>query len=212
MERLDSKNVVEMICHICDDLIANEQKLCELDSVVGDGDHGITISRGFLAVKKEIKESNIARIDRIFLKTGEILSETMGGAIGPIFGGLFSAMGEALEEENFIDSKMMAGMFKKALEEVMLIGNAKPGDRTLVDALLPAKEAAEAKVGEGASLSQILNTAADAAKAGAEATKNMVAKKGRAKFLQEKSLGYQDAGATSLYLAIAAMAAYCKTK
>jgi dihydroxyacetone kinase phosphoprotein-dependent L subunit len=209
METLNTQDIHNMLLRICDVLIANEEELCKLDSYVGDGDHGITVSRGFSAVKAKINAETGMDIKYLFSMTGETLSETMGGAIGPIFGSIFSSMGEVIDASETIDTKKRSLMLREGLENVMIIGNTKPGERTLVDALSPAVESLETDAKKGTPLSEALFNAAKAAKAGAEATKNMVAKKGRAKFLQEKSLGYQDAGATSMYLICSVMAEFC---
>jgi dihydroxyacetone kinase phosphoprotein-dependent L subunit len=209
MEKLDARNIGFMLLSVCDTLIDAEEKLCMLDSHVGDGDHGITISRGFRAVKKGILEEEGGTPDRLFMIAGDALSETMGGAIGPIIGGIFCAMGETLRGRREITAEAWVAMLEAALLEAETIGGAKRGDRTLIDALSPAVEEAKKAYQGGASLVVVLEAAAAGALRGAEATKFMTAKKGRAKFLGEKSFGYQDAGATSVSLIISSMASYC---
>jgi len=131
----------------------------------------------------------------------------MGGAVGPILVALFTGMSEKANE--VVSVKDLAEMFRCGLEDMMMIGGAKQGDRTMIDALLPAVEALEAEALKESTLETAMKLAARAARTGAEETKNMKAKKGRAKFLQEKSIGYQDAGATSIALIIEAMADFC---
>lgn len=208
MERLHQKDFVGMLHQVCQTIVSNEESLCKLDSYVGDGDHGVTVARGFSAVEAKLAGMETAPIKDLLDMTGDTLAETMGGAIGPIFGSIFSAMSEECRTDE-VGSAELAVMLDAGLENVMLIGGAVPGDRTLVDALAPAVEAAKAAAAEQAAVSAALSRAAAAAKQGAEATKDMVAKKGRAKFLQDKSKGYQDAGATSMELVLEAMAAYC---
>ena len=210
MDVINAKDFRQILFDICDLLIAHEQELCKLDSYVGDGDHGVTVSRGFGAVKTVLMEKAALKLDELFLMTGETLSDTMGGAIGPIIGSIFTAMGETVSSEETIDTAMMGAMLKNGLENAQMIGNAKTGDRTLIDALAPAVESLEKDAENKVRLSAALENSAVAAKAGAENTKNMVAQKGRAKFLQEKSLGYQDAGATTMYLILSVMADYSK--
>ena len=211
MEMLNVKDMHQLLLKICDLLIANEQELCKLDSYVGDGDHGITVSRGFGAVKAELnKQDTVNKLNELLLLTGETLSETMGGAIGPVIGGIFTSMGETECPEETIDTATIGTMLKNGLENAQMIGNAKAGDRTLIDALAPAVESLEKDAGNKIPLSIALKNSAAAAKTGAENTKNMIARKGRAKFLQDKSLGYQDAGATTMYLILSAMAEYCE--
>ena len=209
MEVFDIKDMHKMLHEISDLLISNEKELCKLDSYIGDGDHGITISRGFKAVKARLDEEPGMNIKELFIVTGGTLSEKMGGAIGPIFGGIFTSMGEASDSES-IDIKKLAIMLREGLENVMIIGDTKRGDRTLVDALHPAVESLEADAKKEVSLLEALDNAAEAARKGVEETKTMIAKKGRAKFLQEKSLGYPDAGAKSMSLVFSAIADYCR--
>jgi dihydroxyacetone kinase phosphoprotein-dependent L subunit len=205
MEEIRADQFRDMLNSVCDSLIKNEELLCQLDSVVGDGDHGLTVSRGFSAVKRALAEAGETGVSAQLELAGNTLAETMGGVIGPIFGGIFSGMAEAPLRDGAVDTAVMAAMLAAGLENAALIGGAKPGDRTLIDGLAPAAAAAKEEAAAGTPLSAALEKIADAARAGAEATKDMIAKRGRAKFLQEKSKGYQDAGATSLYLALDAM-------
>lgn len=203
MEELGAEETKKLILSVCGSLIAAEKELCELDSHVGDGDHGITISRGFKAVKEKIKAAGASSPGELFILTGSVLSETMGGAAGPVFGSIFSAMGEDLGGADSWGAENFYSMLNAALEEAMMAGGAERGDRTLIDALAPAAEAAKEAAGD--SLRQILEKAVNAAEAGAESTKEMAAKKGRAKFLGDKSRGFKDAGAVSLCLVLKAI-------
>jgi dihydroxyacetone kinase phosphoprotein-dependent L subunit len=210
MEKLSPAEFTEMLLALCRRLLANEELLCRLDSVVGDGDHGLTVSRGFAAVKEYLSVAGETGIIAQLERTGEVLTETMGGVIGPVFGAVFSGMAGVILDGDSVGSPELAAMLAAGLENAELVGGAKPGDRTLLDALAPA--AAAAKEQAAAPLPQALEKIAGAAQAGAEATKDMIAKRGRAKFLGEKSRGYQDAGATSMYLVLDAMREYCATK
>ena len=209
MEYLDVNAFRKMLNKVCDNVIANEDLLCRLDSVVGDGDHGVTAARGFSAMKNCIAGGDSISITQLLHLCGEVLSDTMGGAIGPIIGGMFIGMAEAAETFETINSSEITEMLAAGLENVMLIGGAKPGDRTLVDALAPAVDAAKEQVKKGSTLPQTMAAAEVAAQHGTESTRDMMAKRGRARFLQEKSLGYQDAGATSMLLVLQAMSDYC---
>jgi len=209
MKKLTAPQFTEMLMAVSNAIMDNEQYLCKLDSYVGDGDHGVTVARGFTAVKAKLESIQDASISELLGLTGDTLSETMGGAIGPIFGSIFSAMGENTGSAEAIGTAEMATMLRAGLEDAMMIGGAQPGDRTLIDSLTPAVEAMESASAAGKTLPEALKLSAQAAAQGVEATKDMVAKKGRAKFLQEKSKGYQDAGATSMLLVLEAMAGYC---
>jgi dihydroxyacetone kinase phosphoprotein-dependent L subunit len=200
MEELDAEETKELLLSVCESLIAAEKELCELDSYVGDGDHGITVSRGFKAVKEKLKNPGSSSPGELFILSGGTLLETMGGAAGPVFGSIFLAIGETLKGSASWGAGNFASMLEAALAEAMMTGGAQRGDCTLIDALAPAAEASKEAFSGGDSLIQILEKAVIAAEAGAEATKEMVAKKGRAKFLQEKSRGFKDAGAVSLCL------------
>jgi dihydroxyacetone kinase phosphoprotein-dependent L subunit len=200
MEELGAKETKELLLLVCEFLMAAEKDLCELDSHVGDGDHGITVSRGFKAVKEKLKNTGLSSPGELFILSGGILAETMGGAAGPVFGSIFLAMGEALKGAASWGAGNFASMLEAALEDAMKTGDVKKGERTLIDALAPAAEVAKEASAGGDSLRQTLEKTVSAAEAGAESTKEMVAKKGRAKFLQEKSRGFKDAGAVSVCL------------
>jgi len=126
----------------------------------------------------------------------------MGGASGPIFGSIFIAMAKTIEGRDKIDLKDLTRMFSDSMDKVMLIGGAKPGDKTLIDSLNPIVESLKDSSLKGLSLKDGVALAEIAALEGAESTKDMVGKKGRSKYLGERSIGYQDAGATTMYLII----------
>lgn len=207
MERLGKTEFKEMLRAACAEVVENEQYLCGLDRFVGDGDHGITAARGFGAVRRRLGTEEYESISQMLEQTAEILEESMGGAIGPIFGSIFEGAGEAVRGKAELDVTDFARMLKSGLAYVTEIGGAKLGDRTLVDCLAPAAEAMEKHAADG--LEAALCTAARQAEKGTEATKYMEAKKGRAKFLGEKSVGHQDAGATTMLLIIQTFAGYC---
>ncbi len=207
MDTIEGKQLVGMICHAADRISENRDYLCKLDSFVGDGDHGVTVARGFSSVKAELSGLENKSVEEILETVGDTLSSTMGGAIGPIFGAIFSGMAE--EASDHIGTKELTLMLESGLDTVMAVGGAAVGDRTLVDALSPAVDSLVADSKRDVPLFEALVHAAEAAEQGAEATKDMVAKKGRAKFLQEKSKGYRDAGASSMQIVLAAFAEYC---
>lgn len=208
METIVACTLRGMLLQACTAIEENETRLCELDSFVGDGDHGVTVARGFRAVRKNLEQSDEKSISALLLMTGETLTEAMGGAIGPIFGSIFTAAAEDAEGKEALTLKDFASLWDAGLENVMLIGGAKRGERTLVDSLAPAVEQLSSDAQENIEIKAALQNAVAAAARGVESTKDMVAKKGRAKFLGEKSRGFQDAGATSLYLVLEAMAKY----
>lgn len=202
---MNAEAIRNMMIRVCDEVIGQEDTLCRLDSFIGDGDHGITAARGFSAVKKCMEEETFFNPAGVMGRAGEALADTMGGAIGPIIGALFSGGVIHLKEKEDWNTVEFSTMFADGLLQIKLIGGAKEGDRTLVDALSPASAVLAECAAAGKVLKTSMEKAALAAKAGAESTKEMVAKKGRAKFLGEKSRGYVDAGATTMYLVVSAM-------
>jgi phosphoenolpyruvate---glycerone phosphotransferase subunit DhaL len=179
------------------DLIQREEELSRLDSYVGDGDHGVTIRKGYLKVIKSLESEPAKNPFDVLFITATALADVMGGAIGPILASLFLGMGSSVQGKDELSLKDVADMFSSGLASLQEIGGAKPGDRTLVDALAPAVQALQ-DAPAGTSIKTALLQASAAAAEGTKATANMVAKLGRAKNLGAKSLGYIDAGATSM--------------
>lgn len=208
MNNLNTNNCIEMLSACLDEIKANVPLLCRLDSFVGDGDHGLTVSRGFESAYAKVAQSDCASPYEVFNIFSKELGKSMGGAIGPIFQSIFLGMSNAIRERKSIGAPEFLEMQKKGLQSVMVIGGAKVGDRTLVDAFYPATVAYEEAYTQGKNLGDCMLAAAEAAEKGCKGTEDLVAKKGRAKFLGEKSKGHQDAGATSMYLIYKAMSDY----
>lgn len=205
---MDTKEIINMMEAVCEMAINSRAELCRLDAYVGDGDHGYTVERGFQNVKNMLEEQTLDTPKAVFEAVGDELADTMGGAIGLIIGGLFRGGSEAMEAGETVGVNDLYVLLQSGLEEIKLVGGAKEGDRTLVDALSPACDAYKAAMESGADLKECFRMAADAAEAGAESTVNMIAKKGRAKFLGEESLGHIDAGAATMSKIIRAMSNY----
>lgn len=177
--------------------------LCKLDMGIGDGDHGVTVERGFLAVQ-DLFQGDPGDGDRAFYQQmGDVLSTSMGGAIGPIYGLFFAGLGGALANAEEVDAKNLGDAMASAVQKVMRMARVKSGEKTIVDAMLPACEAMQAASDE--TLLSALVAACEAAESGAERTVSMQATKGRARFLWEKSVGYRDAGASSFVLYLEAL-------
>lgn len=205
---MNAEAIRNMMIWVSDEVIGQEDALCRLDSFIGDGDHGVTAARGFTAVKKCMEETCFELPAQVMERTGDILADTMGGAIGPIIGALFSGGSTNLKDRTEWETAEFCTMYGDGLTRIKLVGGAKEGDRTLVDALSPAADTLAECAQAGEDIKTSLKKAAAAAKTGAESTKDMIAKKGRAKFLGEKSRGYVDAGATTMYLVVKAMSEY----
>lgn len=180
----------------------NEQRdyLTGLDAAIGDGDHGINMDRGFKAVLDKLPGVTEADIGTILKTVGSTLVSTVGGASGPLYGTAFLRAGIALAGKQELQPADVATGLDAALEGVIARGHAKRGEKTMVDALTPAVEAFKASIAAGQSLQEGLQAAADAAQRGAEETIPLVATKGRASYLGERSAGHQDPGATSAAL------------
>ncbi len=203
MENLNAETVKKMILNGAQRVVENEAYLCELDSFVGDGDHGVTAARGFTKVCEALAGQEYEQVEAVLGDTGKALAESMGGAIGPIMGSVFLGAAKEATDKKELSIVEFAQVLRAGCENVKKVGGAKRGDRTLVDSLEPAVEAAEQG---GASVEEMLEACAQNARKGAEETKNMIARKGRARFLGEKSMGHQDAGATTFAIFIEGMA------
>jgi len=174
-------------------IAANKDELTALDSAIGDGDHGTNMDRGLTAVVSMLDAESPATPSALFKRVGMTLISKVGGASGPLYGTAFLRMAAAAGDE--VD---LAKVLRAGLDGVIARGKAELGDKTMVDALAPAVDALEA--GEG------LAAAADAATKGREATIPLIARKGRASYLGERSAGHQDPGATSVTLLLTAAA------
>ncbi|MEU0687861.1 dihydroxyacetone kinase subunit DhaL [Streptomyces uncialis] len=171
--------------------------LTALDSPIGDADHGSNMQRGFLAVVTALDKEPPATPGAVLVLAGRQLISTVGGASGPLYGTLLRRTGKALGDADEVSEADLATALRTGVDAVATLGGAAPGDKTMLDALLPAVEA----LGDGGSFA----AARAAAEAGAEATTPMLARKGRASYLGERSIGHQDPGATSSALLIAAL-------
>lgn len=209
---MNTQGLTEMMKAVSNAAIDAKEELCRLDSFVGDGDHGFTVERGFKAVRNMLETETFDSPKAVLDAVGEKLADTMGGAIGLIIGGLFTGGAEAMEDKEEFDTEDMKTLLAAGLEEIKMVGGAVEGDRTLIDALSPANDAFADAAAAGQDLNTCLEKAAAAADAGAKGTANMVAKKGRAKFLQEESLGYVDAGSVTMATIIGAMSGYVKNQ
>ncbi|MBT1103945.1 dihydroxyacetone kinase subunit DhaL [Streptomyces anulatus] len=171
--------------------------LTELDSAIGDADHGSNLQRGFTAVTEVLEKDSPATPGAVLTLAGRQLISTVGGASGPLYGTLLRRTGKALGDDDEVTQDQLARAFAAGVAAVGQLGGAQAGDKTMLDALLPAAE----------SLATSFDGAANAARAGAEATVPLQARKGRASYLGERSIGHQDPGATSSALLVEALAA-----
>jgi phosphoenolpyruvate---glycerone phosphotransferase subunit DhaL len=202
--QFDVEATRRMLMYVSDGMIASKSRLTELDKTVGDGDHGIGMARGFEAVRQALEGETLDSIGTVLVKTGTTLLMSIGGAAGAVFGTFFRGGGAGLKETQFLDSRWFSQFLMDGLEAVKKRGGAKPGDKTMVDALEPA--AAKSCECIADALDHSLLAVSDAARNGMEKTKEMVAATGKARTLGERSLGHADPGAVSTYLILKLMA------
>ncbi|MRG58387.1 dihydroxyacetone kinase subunit L [Agromyces sp. CFH 90414] len=181
-------------------------ELITLDREIGDGDHGENLDRGFGAVLGKLDSvAPDATPGDVLKLVATTLISTVGGAAGPLYGTAYLRAATSVGSEAELDSAAVAKLLEAARDGIVARGKAESGDKTMIDAWTPAVEAAAAEAGRGASPAEVLAAAADAAAAGAEATEPLVARKGRASYLGERSRGHRDPGAqSSAYLLRAA--------
>ena len=199
---LSKDEVKAMLILACERIIAAEPMLSEADRNLGDGDHGMGMERGMRAAIEKLNAAEVESIEKAFSTVGMAMMSSMGGASGAIFGTFFRNGGKALNGKDAFDAAALAEFLKAGADGVKQRGGAAVGDKTCVDAIDPA--AAKAAEVTGQSLPEAIQAVAEAAAAGKEASKAMVAKFGRAKTLGEACIGFPDAGACSVVVIIAA--------
>jgi dihydroxyacetone kinase-like protein len=180
----------------------NKEYLTQLDSAIGDADHGTNIDRGMQAALDKVEGIEGDDVGGLLKTVGMTLVSTVGGAGGPLYGTLFLQMGTATAGKGELEPEDWAAALEGAVDGVQMRGKAEIGDKTMIDALLPARDAFRSALADGASFEDALNRSAGAAEEGMHSTIPLVARKGRASYLGERSAGHQDPGATSSYLLI----------
>ena len=201
MSSLDTKQMAAIIEGMAKKIETEKEYLTELDNEIGDGDHGINLARGFEAVEKKLPSLAGGDIGALLKGVGMQLVSTVGGASGPLYGTAFMKAGMACKGLTEIDGPAFVKAMEAAVDGIKMRGKATEGEKTMLDALCPALKVMQDDVAAGKSLKEALQDAAQAAEKGVEYTKTIIATKGRASYLGERSLGHQDPGATSsLYL------------
>jgi phosphoenolpyruvate---glycerone phosphotransferase subunit DhaL len=194
-----------LVLALVETIETNRAYLSEIDGAIGDGDHGINMSKGFAIAKTRLGDQSISVSDGLAL-IGKTLMTEIGGAMGPIYGTLFIQMSLQAKNKPAIDAEVFGAMLATARKAVEDLGGAKPGDKTIMDTLVPAQEKYQSAIGAGSEFVQALQQMADAAEQGKESTRDLVAKIGRASRLGERSRGTLDAGATSCALILGTFA------
>ncbi|MDT4964004.1 MAG: phosphoenolpyruvate---glycerone phosphotransferase subunit DhaL [Pseudonocardiales bacterium] len=182
----------------------NKDSLTDLDAAIGDGDHGANMHRGLQAAVAALDDTKPATASTLLNKVGMTVVSTVGGASGPLFGTMFLRMGAALGDTAEVSLTQLATALRAGLGGVVARGKAEPGDKTMYDALAPAVDALESAASTGVDKADALKLALAAAENGRDATTPMLARKGRASYLGERSVGHQDPGATTVALLMAA--------
>lgn len=206
MEHVTKQAVIDWLGRLAEVYEAEKAYLTQLDAPIGDADHGTNMARGFSAVAGKLPAYGDKTISEILKDVGMTLVSTVGGSSGPLYGTLFLTMNTAAWDQEQLTAEQVARLFSKGLEGVMQRGKAEPGEKTMVDALKPAVDALQSAIAAGQSLTAALQAALIAAEQGMKDTIPMEARKGRASYLGERSIGHQDPGATSAYLLIRAAA------
>ena len=197
---ISRQDVLNWISAVAAVLEENRDYLTRLDSAIGDADHGMNMSRGFQAVMAKLPTISDKDIGTIFKTVGMTLVSTVGGAAGPLYGTFFMQAGSASVGKQELTAADWSAALESAIAGVVMRGKAVLGDKTMVDSLTPALEALKAAIAEQQPLTAALERSAQAAEQGMLATIPLVARKGRASYLGERSAGHQDPGATSSYL------------
>jgi len=198
MEAIGYDEVVRMIRGAAREIRASRDHLSKLDSATGDGDHGTAMLRAMEAAEKAVADAKPPAIAPMLEAVAWGIMGAAGGAPGPLLGSFFLGMSEAVGERQTLDGPALAEAFEGGLEAMRKQTPAKPGDKTMLDALIPAVEALRAAISAGPDVASAMKRAADAAARGAEATRDMQARFGKARNLGERSKGTVDPGATSI--------------
>ena len=205
MQALNNKNGKTIVISMIKTIQANKEYLSEIDGAIGDGDHGINMSKGFTKCEALLKDKEVS-FGEALTSLGDVLFNEIGGSMGPLYGLLFTEMGKSIQEKDVINASSLNDMLGDGLGALREIVTAKVGDKTLMDVLIPAKESLQNSVNDGYDLVSTLEKMKAAAEKGKDATTDMVAKFGRASRLGERSIGVVDPGAASSCLLLKAIA------
>lgn len=205
IDSLTATQIKSIFLHVADRVISVKEILCEADRNIGDGDHGIGMANGFEGAITELNAKEFEDAYAVFSTVGRKMIGVMGGASGIIFGLLFFAGSKNMPPKSDLTTREFAEIFSKAMLEIQAKGGAKLGDKTLIDGLSPAVDAMQKSVETGAGYKEFLDNALSGAEAGKEASKDYIARFGKAKTLGERAIGYPDAGCVTLTYIFSAM-------
>lgn len=196
-----TKTLIKLIKDINEVMTDNKKYLTELDSAIGDGDHGINMTRGFSKVVEKLENNQYEQVSKILKDVGMTLVSNVGGASGPLYGTAFINASKVINDDN-IDFDNIVEIGETVINGIQKRGNAKKGDKTMLDTIIPAVEELKKGKNENKDLEKTLKKCVKKAKKGMKDTIPLIARKGRAQYLSERSKGHQDPGATSSYLII----------
>lgn len=194
---IDSKKLMDILQATAKRIEAEKAFLTELDNEIGDGDHGINLARGFAAVEQKLPTLADKDLGAILKGVGMALVSNVGGASGPLYGTAFMKAGGALKGETEADDEKLVAAFEAAVEGIKMRGKAHEGEKTMLDAQCPALKALKESLAAGKDIKAAMADAVEAAKTGVAYTKTIIATKGRASYLGERSIGHEDPGAVS---------------
>ncbi|MBQ7148773.1 MAG: dihydroxyacetone kinase subunit L [Pseudobutyrivibrio sp.] len=204
-----SSKVYDCLKQIAEKIIENKDFLTDLDREIGDADHGVNMARGFQAVIEKVDPEE-TDIGNALKKTGMTLLSTVGGASGPLYGTAYMEASKVFTGKTEVNGEDLDAALEAAIAGIQKRGHAEKGEKTMLDALMPATDAFSEKLAGGASVTEALDAACVAANEGIEFTKTIAATKGRASYLGERSIGHQDPGATSLTMTLETIRDYLK--
>ena len=205
-ETISTTQMLRALENMCDTIEDEKEYLSELDGAIGDGDHGVNMAKCFREVKKKLAASSAEDVGTLFKEVGMVVLNSVGGAMGALYGTFFLKLSPESAGKSEVNLSDLVAMFQTGEQGILDIGKANLGDKTLIDTLSPAVRAIEAAEKEGKTLAGALADFEQAAQLGMESTKDMLAKMGRASRLGERTIGHQDAGATSCYFILRSLA------
>jgi dihydroxyacetone kinase-like protein len=205
-ETITTSQMLRALESMCDTIEDEKEYLSELDGAIGDGDHGVNMAKCFREVKKKLAESSAEDVGTLFKEVGMVVLNSVGGAMGALYGTFFLKLSQESAGKAEVSLSDLVAIFQTGEQGILDIGKANLGDKTLIDTLSPAVRAIEAAEKEGKTLAGALADFEQSAKQGMESTKDMLAKMGRASRLGERTIGHQDAGATSCYFILRSLA------
>ncbi len=206
MADVDLRSAGPIVLDMVAAIVREKDRLSEIDGATGDGDHGVNMGKGFRLAGDKLRAKGAFDLDEGMAVLGDTLLGDIGGSMGPLYGTFFTDMAEALGGADTMDAALCSKMLHAGLDAICGLGEAKPGDKTLVDVLAPATEAYDDAAARGEDFAACLRAMKRAADEGCEATRSMVARLGRAARLGERSRGFLDAGAASCCLLLGVLA------